>query len=156
MDRTFDAPIEKVWDAWTKAEQLQKWFGPKGNDILQNIMDLKVGGIYHYGLKTPEGDSYWGRWKFLDIQESKNMVFLMSFADENANIVHNPWNNKWPLLIHSTITFEEIKNQTKITLILKSHEAVNAEYEAFQEGAASMTQGWTGTLEQLEELLKQL
>ena len=150
--RIFDAPIEKVWDAWTNAEQLQKWFGPKGYDILQNSMNLKVGGIYHYGLKTPQGTPYWGCWKFLEIKKPERMVFLMSFADENAKIVHNPWNNKWPLLTHSTITFEKINDQTKVTVILKPHEAENAEYEAFQEGAASMTQGWTGTLEQLEEL----
>ncbi|GJL49760.1 MAG: hypothetical protein NPIRA01_09870 [Nitrospirales bacterium] len=149
----FDAPIDKVWDAWTNAVQLQKWFGPKGYNILQNSMDLEVGGIYHYGLKPPEGKPFWGRWKFLEINELERMVFLMSFADENANIAHHPWNKKWPLLIHSTITFEEIKDRTKVTVIMKPHEAENSEYKAFEEGAASMTQGWTGTLEQLEELL---
>lgn len=155
IDRTFDAPIEKVWGAWTNAEQLQKWFGPKGFDILQNSMDLEIGGIYYYGLKPPEGEPFWGRWEFLEIKEPERMVFLMSFADENADIVHHPWNDKWPLLIHSTITFEEINDQTKVTVVLKPHEAENAEYETFQEGAASMMQGWTGTLERLEELFKQ-
>ena len=153
ISRVFDSPVEKVWDAWTSPEKLKAWFGPKGFEILENHLNLKVGGSYHYGLKTPEGKKFWGYWKFLDIEKSKHLMFLMSFADENAKVVKHPWNDNWPLYIHAEISFLDIKGKTKLTVTLKPYEASNNEYETFVQGADSMKQGWDGTLEQLENFL---
>ncbi|MGH6832455.1 MAG: SRPBCC domain-containing protein, partial [Methyloceanibacter sp.] len=42
--RIFDAPRERVWKAWTEAERLGKWWGPKGFDIVSVKLDLRPGG----------------------------------------------------------------------------------------------------------------
>ena len=43
ISRALDAPREIVFKAWTEAEQLKHWFGPKGFDILSCTMDLRAG-----------------------------------------------------------------------------------------------------------------
>ncbi|MGH9896554.1 MAG: SRPBCC domain-containing protein, partial [bacterium] len=49
--RIFDAPRERVWKAWTEAERLGKWWGPKDFDIVSVKLDLRPGGMCHYLLR---------------------------------------------------------------------------------------------------------
>ncbi len=44
ISRVFDAPREKVWDAWTKPEQVAKWWGPTGFTTPVCKIDFRVGG----------------------------------------------------------------------------------------------------------------
>ena len=64
ISRTFDAPRDKVWKAWTERERLKQWFGPKGFTMPTCTLDLKPGGIFHYCLTTPQGQEIWGKWVF--------------------------------------------------------------------------------------------
>ena len=52
ITRTFNAPRDLVWRAWTEEKQLAKWWGPKGFAIIASRMDLRPGGMYHYGLRS--------------------------------------------------------------------------------------------------------
>jgi uncharacterized protein YndB with AHSA1/START domain len=51
ISRTFDAPRELVYKAWTEPERLTQWFGPKGFTMPACTMDLRPGGVFHYGLR---------------------------------------------------------------------------------------------------------
>ena len=53
ISRVFDAPRERVWQAWTEAEHLKKWWGPKGFTVTHCTVDLRPGGTMHYCLKAP-------------------------------------------------------------------------------------------------------
>jgi uncharacterized protein YndB with AHSA1/START domain len=53
--REFNAPVEKIWKAWTDPEILDKWWGPKPSRIETKIMDFKVGGTWQFAMITPEG-----------------------------------------------------------------------------------------------------
>jgi uncharacterized protein YndB with AHSA1/START domain len=44
ISRTFDAPREKVWKAWTERERLIQWFGPKGFKMTTAKLDLRTRG----------------------------------------------------------------------------------------------------------------
>jgi uncharacterized protein YndB with AHSA1/START domain len=55
FERTYDAPIEKVWQAWTDAEQLKKWWGPKDVTIPECQVDLRVGGRFYIVMEAGEG-----------------------------------------------------------------------------------------------------
>ena len=48
--RTFDAPRALVWKAWTSAEALGQWWGPKGAAIRVIAFDLRPGGMFHYAM----------------------------------------------------------------------------------------------------------
>ena len=57
--RTFDAPRETVWRAWTELERLARWWGPKGFEMLSTKLDLRPGGMFHYGMRAPNGHEMW-------------------------------------------------------------------------------------------------
>ena len=60
ISRVFDAPRKLVWAAFTEAERMKEWWGPKGFTVVASKMDLRPGGTYHYGLKAPNGAPMWG------------------------------------------------------------------------------------------------
>lgn len=151
--RVFDAPRELVFDVWTKQEHLTKWFAPKGFDILSGTLDLRVGGIYHYGLRSPEGQEMWGIWSFREIKRPEKLVVIVSFSDRDRGITVHPGNPHWPKQILSTTTFETEGKRTLLTLRWKPYEATELERRTFVEGKASMQQGWGGTLELLQAYL---
>ena len=153
--RVFAAPRELVFDVWTQERHLSKWFAPKGFEILGGSVDLRVGGIYHYGLRSPEGQEMWGKWIFREIKRPEKLVVVVSFSDRDRGITVHPGNPNWPRQTLSTTTFEAQGDRTLLTVRWKPYEATELERKTFVEGKASMQQGWGGTLELLEAHLAQ-
>jgi len=152
--RTFDAPRDLVWKAWTERDNLAKWFGPKGMNIVKSDLDFRVGGTYHYGLQPPGGDVFYGLWQFREITPPKELVFLSSFSDANRGLARHPMAPTWPLEMLSRITFEEPSpGQTTVTVRWSALNATPAEQQAFDNAHASMNGGWSGTFEQLAAYL---
>ncbi|MGO1912232.1 MAG: SRPBCC family protein, partial [Corynebacterium sp.] len=50
INRTFDAPRELVWRAWTEEKELAQWFRPMGVTTESVSVDLRVGGRYRYTM----------------------------------------------------------------------------------------------------------
>ena len=156
LERTLDAPVELVWKVWTEPKHLNLWWGPKGYTMLTNKLELKHGGIFHYQLKTPLGQSMWGKFVFREIEEFKKLSFVVSFSDEFGNILRHPMSMSWPLEVFSTVTFSEIAGKTHLHLTAIPVNASDNEIKTFVEGFNSMNQGWKGTFEQLEDYLKKI
>lgn len=55
FDRTFDAPLETVWQAWTDPEKLKQWWGPQNVTIPECEVDLRVGGRFYIVMEADEG-----------------------------------------------------------------------------------------------------
>jgi uncharacterized protein YndB with AHSA1/START domain len=55
LEKTYDAPISQVWDAWTQPEQLKQWWGPDNVTIPECEVDLKVGGKFYIVMEAGEG-----------------------------------------------------------------------------------------------------
>lgn len=55
FDRTFDAPLETVWRAWTDPEMLKQWWGPDHVTIPECEVDLRVGGRLYIVMEADEG-----------------------------------------------------------------------------------------------------
>jgi uncharacterized protein YndB with AHSA1/START domain len=56
VTRTFDAPRNLVFDAWTKPELLRQWLGSDADELIVCDVDLRVGGTYRFVWRTREGD----------------------------------------------------------------------------------------------------
>lgn len=153
ITRILNAPRLLVWDAHTREEHLKHWWGPKGCEVTLCNMDLRVGGMFHYGLKMGELHIY-GKWVFREITAPGKLVMISGFADEQGNFTRNPWDANWPLEILSTFTFEDQPGgKTRLTVTWAPHDAPEISRKVFQEGKDSMQQGWSGTLERLETYL---
>jgi uncharacterized protein YndB with AHSA1/START domain len=154
ITRTLNAPRKLVWQAFTEAERLKEWFGPKGFTPDVSKMDLRPGGTYHYRLKGPDGSTIWGKWVFREIVPQQRLVTISSFSDENAGVARHPMAPTWPRETLSVFTFEDAGDgKTKITISWAPHNASEEEGKTFDAGRPSMTQGWSGTFEQLEAYL---
>lgn len=99
ITRTFNAPRQNVWDAWTKKEELEKWFGPEDMNAEFSVLDFKVGGAYKFTMRNKDGSGgeHDGEGVFETIEEPSKLVY--SFQ----------WTNG----------VSEYKNKTTITIELK-------------------------------------
>jgi uncharacterized protein YndB with AHSA1/START domain len=55
FERTYAAPIDDVWAAWTRAEQLREWWGPDKTTVVACEVDLRVGGRIHLVMEAGAG-----------------------------------------------------------------------------------------------------
>jgi uncharacterized protein YndB with AHSA1/START domain len=155
ISRTFRAPRERVFRAWTEAAELARWFGPKGYTVVKNAHDFRVGGTYLYALRDPEGKEMWGKWVYREISPPRRLVFVTSFSDPQGGITRHPMSPTWPRELLSTITFSE-QEGGKATMVTVRWAPLNpdeAERGTFAQGKDSMKQGWGGTMDQLEAYL---
>lgn len=154
ISRVLDAPRDLVWKCFTDPEHMRQWWGPKGFTSFSSSMDFRAGGRYHYGLKSPDGMTMWGRMIYREIVPPEKIVFINSFSDENGGLSRHPMAPSWPIEMLSIFTFEEQPGgKTRFTVRWSPYNATAEEQRTFDEGHGSMNQGWSGTLEQLEAYL---
>ncbi len=153
--RGFDAPRATVWRAWTEAEQLQRWFGPKGCTVPACSVDLRPGGLFHYCMKTPDGHVMWGKWIFREIVPPEKLEVIVSFSDAQGGVTRHPLSPTWPLETLSTMTLTERAGKTELTLRWAPYGATESERLTFGLSHESLQQGWTGTMDQLAAYLAQ-
>lgn len=153
ITRVFDAPRELVWKVWTDPNHLKHWWGPKGLTMLSTKVDLRPGGMFHYGMRTPEGHEMWGKFVFREIVPPERLVHVVSFSDPQGGITRHPMSANWPLEVLNTMTLVEQNGKTTMTLKGVPINATEEERRTFKEGHGSMQQGFKGTLDQLEEYL---
>jgi uncharacterized protein YndB with AHSA1/START domain len=119
ITRIFDAPRELVWKAWTEPERFKRWWGPKDFTAPFCTIDLRVGGVYLNCMRWPDGKDYWSTGVYREIVPMERIVYTDSFADEKGNVVpatHYGMSADIPLEMLVTVTFEEQKGKTKMTL----------------------------------------
>jgi uncharacterized protein YndB with AHSA1/START domain len=156
LTRTLDAPRQLVWDTFIKAEHLRHWMGPAGTKMDHVKVDLRPGGVFHYGMKMPDGNTMWGKWTVREIDPPKKLVVVVSFSDENLGVTRHPIAPGWPLETLSTTTFAENGGKTTITLEWRAVNATEEERDLFDSSHDNMTGGWTGTMDALDAYLKTL
>lgn len=151
--RTFDAPRERVWRAFTEGERLRRWWGPKGFTVAHCGIDPRPGGLFHYRLVSPQGQELWGKFTYREVEAPERLVAIIAFSDARAGITRHPWSGTWPLETLSTITFAESGGRTTVTVAAAPHEAAEEERATFRAGHDSMRQGWGGTFDRLAAYL---
>lgn len=149
VTRVFDAPRERVWQAWTDPEQIKLWWGPKGFTSPQSEMDFRVGGKYFRSMVSG-GFQMWSTGVFKEIIPYERLVMIDSFADEQGNVVpasHYGLSKDFDLEMQITVTFEEQDGKTKLTLRQTGFPA-----GPDIEGSAA---GWSESFDKLAERLRQ-
>ena len=97
IKREFDANLELVWKAWTTAELLDQWFGPKPFKTETLSMDFREGGFWLYTLKSNEYGQQWGKTDYHKIMNLKYFTASDSFLDENQNLIPDYPVSSWKI-----------------------------------------------------------
>lgn len=144
ISRTFDAPRELVWKAWTDPSHVMQWWGPKGFSNAACEIDLQVGGAFHLSMCAPDGNSYPCKGIYREIKEPERIVYA-SEADES-----HPCGAGLPPRSLVTITFAEHAGKTTLTIHTRFETASRRE-AANQAGFSS---SWSEALERLADALQ--
>lgn len=153
ISRTFDVPRSKVFAAFTEADRMRKWWGPKTFECILSKIDLRPGGSHRYALRAADGTVVWGKLAYREIEPPERLVFITMFTDESGNIARHPMVPTWPLELMTKVFFEETNGQTTVTVEWSTFNPTQQEQATFDGGHDSMKSGWTGTLDQLESYL---
>lgn len=151
--RTFDAPRELIFRAFTEPDRLERWWGSPGCKTTVVRFELRPGGVFHYRMETPDGHEMWGRFVFREIAPPERLVFVVSFTDAEAAPVRHPMSPTWPLEVLSTTTFTEGGGRTTLHIEGVPINATEEERRTFEEGFEGMQQGYGGTMDQLAAYL---
>jgi len=90
LTRDFDAPIEAVWDMWTKPELFKSWYGPMGMTVPVAEMDVVVGGTRKISMEmvTPERTmTMWFTGVYKEISPPKRLVYTEAMCDAEGTLI---------------------------------------------------------------------
>jgi len=156
LERTFDAPLALMWEVYTQERHLKRWWGPKGFTWVDGKLDFRPGGTFHYGMRAPTGDVMWGLFEYREIEPMKRIVFTNGFSNAQGGIARAPFAAGFPLRVLNDVRFLESAGKTTLAMSGTPFEAPEGEREFFRSMFPSMQQGFTGTLDQLDEYAKGL
>lgn len=159
INRSFEAPIDLVFDMWTKPEHIANWLAPRGFDTKFMRADIKSGGSSFYLMSNDAaGIKMFGRAEYLEVEKPHRISYRQQFCDENENVSRHPMAPTWPATMLTTIQLaEEGPKQTRVTVTMQAiGENTDEEIATFTNGRAGMTMGWTGSFDKLEEYLQTL
>ncbi len=129
VSRTFDAPRHLVFEAWTKAEHVARWFTPKPLTTSRCEVDFRVGGVFVVVMRMPGGSEHDFTGRFTEIVAPERLAFAGTLGDGNR--------------IETSVAFTEEGAKTKLTV----HQTYAFESDATRGAPA----GWKATLDQLGE-----
>jgi len=106
LSRVFDAPRERVFEAWTDPEGLAQWFGPKGFVTTTHEVEVRVGGLWRFEMRAPNGTRYPNRIEYLEIKKPERLVM-----DHGSDLDNDPHR------FRVTITFDaQSDGKTVVTM----------------------------------------
>lgn len=136
VKRTFQAPRERVFRAWTNADELARWFAPSA-DYSTKVpeLDLKVGGKYKVEMHHKGGNVNTVAGTYREIKPPEKIVFTWR------------WEND-PTAHESLVTIELFDRGPSTELLLTHVQLPNAEQRE------KHGQGWNGCLNRLEHYVQ--
>lgn len=153
--REFDAPRERVFQAFTEARYLAQWWGPVGYDMDVTEFELAPGGRIHYRMKKDDHEM-WGLFRVLAVTPPASMVFILSFSNKEGAILRPPFEGQWPLEMHHTIMLESVGDRTRLTLTVYPLQASSDEITTFTQAFDSMNEGYGASFNKLVAFLPSL
>jgi uncharacterized protein YndB with AHSA1/START domain len=153
ITRVINAPRQLVFEAFTKEEHLQHWWGPAGTKLEVVSIDVKPNGKFHYKMIGPDGNVMFGVFTYKEIQAPEKIVFTSAFADEKGKAIKAPFDIDFPIEIMNTWTLTEEKGKTTLTLKGYPFMGTENQVKTFFELHASMNEGFGKTFDQLDTYL---
>lgn len=87
LTREFDAPVERVWQAWSDAGRVRQWWGPNGFTAPVAEIDFREGGKSLVCMRAPEeygGMDMYNTWTYTKIEPHSRIEFVQHFSDADG------------------------------------------------------------------------
>jgi len=136
IDKTFNAPLILVWNAWSQPEHIAQWWGPKGMETKVIEHEFKVGGHWKYVMQMPNGGEFITEGVYVEIVEHEKIVSLADFKPMTEGV-------------EIQALFEADGDKTKFTFnVVHPTEAYCKQQEQM-----GFYNGWGSTFERLDEFV---
>ena len=145
VSRKFNAPLEKVWNAYTESDLLGKWWAPEPWKAETKVMNFNVGGYWLYAMVSPEGERHWGKMNYVAIDHHKSYNLEDAFCDEDGNI------NKGLPSSKGQVSFSKTDNGTSVDFKM----IYNTEKDLHNIVEMGFEQGISMTFDSLDNLFSQ-
>jgi len=134
LERTIAAPPEKVFEAFTQAQQLARWFRPNDQyQVTVHAMELRAGGRYRIEMRRPDGGVSVVGGTYDEVSRPSRLVFTWAWEDKPADG-----------LSRVTVSLEPKGAGTRLVLVHEQLPSV--------ESREAHAHGWNGCLDQLVSL----
>ena len=158
IERIFNAPREKVWDAWTNPELVKQWWGPEHFYAPSIKVDFRVGGKYIYAMHGPAGTEFdrdmYSAGEYIEIVPMDRLVVTDYFSDEKGNKMsaqEQGLPEGMPAEMTVTVTFEDAEDgKTKLSIIY--HPKSQEQYDAMIK--SGMNEGWSTSLDKMAKVVE--
>jgi uncharacterized protein YndB with AHSA1/START domain len=137
ISRSFAAPRDLVFKAWSSAEHIKRWFSPASYTVPEAEIDFRPGGVCAICMRSPEGQEFWSRGTYIEISPPDRLVFTVGVVVGDAR----------KFTAHTTVTFEEEGAGTRMTV----RQDYDIHDEAFLFAVEGAPEGWRTTLDKLEQ-----
>jgi len=84
ITHTFDAPIERVWEAWATADDIKQWWGPDGFTAPFVNIDFREGGTSLLCMSSPQHGEHYSIWDYKTIVPMEQIEYVHNLADKNG------------------------------------------------------------------------
>ena len=139
MQRTFDAPRDLVWRAWSNPEILVLWMGPVEWPAVSATSDFRVGGAWRICLRSPTtGENLWQGGVYTEIDAPRRLAFTFKWDDSHED---GP-----PVDTQVTVDLSETLDGQ--TIMDFTHEGLKSE-----QSLTGHRHGWSSTADRLEAWL---
>ena len=120
ITRVFEAPVDRVWKAWSDGNDVMRWWGPRVFTSPMARMDFREGGSSLVCMRSPDGHDMYNTWTYKKIVPNERIEFVLDWADKDGKRVDPasmglPAN--MPRDVRHVITFKSIAaNKTEMTI----------------------------------------
>lgn len=135
VSRTFDAPRELVFKAWTHADFIRRWFAPAPCTAPHAEVDFRVGGVFAVTMRLPDGTTHEMLAAFTHIKPHESLRFAGVVSSNGRELFH----------CDTRITFTTDGAGTRLTAT-QEYEMLDPTFPGLIAGAR---EGWRVTLDQL-------
>ncbi len=150
LHRSFAAPIDMVFNMWTDPEHFARWLPPAGFTMDIVRADIRPGGSLFAHLTNGDMAMH-VRMDYREVSPTR-IEYEQRFCNADESPGHHPLLPVWPAVMLNTIDFtSEGPDETRVKVASQPiGEVTRDELEAFLAERGGMTQGWTGSFDQLE------
>lgn len=136
LSRVLRARRETVFQAWSAAEHVSRWFAPEGCELLEAKVELRVGGAFEVNMRAPNGEANWLRGTFVEIEPNARLVIDMRIDDSDGKPLFRAF---------TELDFADAPGGTRID-VTQTYTLIDLSKAWMLAGAP---QGWNSTLDNL-------
>ena len=131
LERIFAATPQQLFDAWTKADQLVRWWGPEGCTTPHCDLDIRQGGAWITTMRHNDGSENTVSGIYRLIEPPRRLVFTWAWHNDGARGHES----------EVALDFESVDGGTRMVLVQKTFQS--------DEQCDKHRMGWTSSFNDL-------